>query len=118
MKVFISYSAEERELAERISFALRSDGHSTFFDRASLVAGRTFDNRIRMAIEDCDLMLFLITPRSIEPGSYARAELAIAESKWPHPDGRILPVMIASTPIDQVAQRRAGGDPLVLSKNG
>src|SRR5688572_21313365 len=85
-----------------MSLALRSDGHSTFFDQNPLAAGRTFDNRIRSAIEECDIMLFLVTPHSIEPGSYARAELNIAQSKWIHRDGRLLPVVIVPTSVEDL----------------
>ena len=35
-------------------------------------------------------------------GSYALAELALVQSRWRHPRGRVLPVKLAPTPIENV----------------
>ena len=51
MRVFLSYSAEDRNLVEPIYLALRAQGHSVFFDRGELAPGEEYDVRIRRAIE-------------------------------------------------------------------
>ncbi len=47
-------------------------------------------------------MVFLISPESVTKGRYTLSELAFARTKWPNPSNRVLPVMMARTPLDQV----------------
>jgi len=102
MKIFISYSSRYRDLVERLRLALVGEGHEPFVDRAELEPGETFDAELREAIENCDVFIFVLSPESVAPGSYALAELALAQSRWRHPRGRVLPVELAPTPIDTV----------------
>src|SRR4026208_1369902 len=96
MKIFLSYASQDREPAHSIYLALRDQGHKVFFDRADLPAGEEFHNRIRAAIEDSQLFLFLISPNAIDAGSYTLTELDIAEKAG----SKILPVMLEKTPIE------------------
>ncbi|HEX6704502.1 MAG TPA: toll/interleukin-1 receptor domain-containing protein [Albitalea sp.] len=103
MRIFISYSSHQRELAERLELALSADDrHEVFRDRSDLAPGRPFDETLREAIENCDLLVFLVSPDSVAPGSYALAELGIAQRRWRHPGGHVLPVVVAPTPIAQI----------------
>ena len=102
MKIFISYSSRYRDLVERLRLALLAEGHEPFVDRDELEAGETFDAELREAIERCDLFIFLLSPESVASGSYALAELALVQSRWRHPRGRVLPVKLAPTPIESV----------------
>lgn len=96
MKIFVSYASEQRAIAERIYLKLVGAGHDVFFDRQDLPPGHSFDERIRESIDACDLFVFLLTPSSIEPGSYALTELELARRKWPHPKGRVLAVHLGN----------------------
>lgn len=102
MKIFLSYSSKDRAPAEQIHLALRAHGHIVFFDRSDLPAGEEYDVRIRQAIEGADLFLFLITADSLNDGSYALTELAIAQKTWDHPGGRVLPVMLRPTELTRL----------------
>ena len=93
MKIFISYASEDKDLAEKVHFALLGGQHETFFDKDSLPAGGSYRQRIAQGIDNSDAMVFLISPDSIADGSYARTELKRARKMWPHPRGRVLPVM-------------------------
>lgn len=97
MWVFISYAAEDRDLAEQTHLALTGAGHQTFFDRESLPAGGDFYSAIRAAVQKSDLFVFLISPDSINSGSFALTELQYARMKWRHPLGHVLPVMARPT---------------------
>ena len=79
MKIFLSYASPDHDAAQSIYFALRDQGHKIFFDRTDLPAGEEFHNRIRAAIEDSDLFLFLFSPNAVDSGSYTLTELDIAE---------------------------------------
>ncbi|HYN61973.1 MAG TPA: toll/interleukin-1 receptor domain-containing protein [Rubrivivax sp.] len=99
MKLFLSYPSGQRDLAERLTFALEAEGHEVFIDRSELKAGESFHQRLRESILGADAMVFLVTPDSVRPGSYALAELNIAQQHWRRPSGRVLPVVVSPTPI-------------------
>lgn len=97
MNIFLSYSSARRDVAVRLKLALEAEQHEVFFDRDDLGAGEAYQQAIREAVEQADLMLFLVSPESVAPGSYTLAELEMAEAVWPQPSGRVLPVVVAAT---------------------
>ncbi len=103
MQIFISYSSKYRELCDRLQLALEADGrHQVFVDRSELTPGQPFDQTLRDGIKTCDLLLFLLSPESVAPGSYALAELSLARQRWRHPGGHVLPVKVAPTPKEAI----------------
>lgn len=102
LRVFLSYAAEEGELAEQVHLRLTTAGHEVFFDRTTLAPGDGFDAAIRVALQTSDLMVFLVSPNSVEDGAYTRTELRMARDQWPNPARRILPVMAAPTDFAKV----------------
>jgi hypothetical protein len=102
MDIFISYSSKYRDLCERLRLALEAEGHDCFVDRTELEPGHPFDAELREAIADCDVFIFLVSPESVAPGSYALAELNLAQQRWRHPRGRVLPVIVAPTPMASI----------------
>jgi len=94
MHVFISYSHNQQKRARDIEAALRAAGHDPFLDTKTLPPGEEYNARIRRAIDDADLFLFLATADSLRPDSWAVTELEWAHVKWPNPSGRIMPVML------------------------
>lgn len=78
MRVFLSYASEDRELVEAIYLSLRAQGHTVFFDRRDLPPGEEYDARIRRGIERSQLLVFLISPYSLDAGNYTLTELGIA----------------------------------------
>ncbi len=102
MKLFISYPSDQKELAERLRLALEAEGHEVFTDRAELKEGEPYNAALREAIEASDALVFLITPRSIHPGSYALTELDLAQRRWRRPGGHVLPVIAAATPVEDI----------------
>jgi hypothetical protein len=97
MNIFLSYASEDRDSAEQIYLALTASGHQVFFDRVTLSPGGDYNARIRQAIRESELLIFLISPHSIARSSYALTELHFAREKWPHPMGAVLPVMLRPT---------------------
>jgi hypothetical protein len=102
LSLFLSYAAEQLELADRLHLALASAGHEVFFDRTSLPPGRDYNPAILSALRACDLVLFLISPESVAPGAYALTELRLAREIWTVPEGHILPIMAAETPMSSI----------------
>ena len=87
MKIFLSYASEDRAVAEAIHLALSAQGHDVFFDRDDLPPGDEFNIRIRRAIEQTDLFVFLVSAQALDAGSYTLNELDIAEKSWSRPAG-------------------------------
>ncbi|MDO9599353.1 MAG: CHAT domain-containing protein [Azoarcus sp.] len=102
VQIFLSYSSSHKDTAETLCCALQAVGHEVFFDREDLPPGQDYNDRIRHAIRDSDLFIFLITPEAVAPGHYTLTELKIASRKWPNPAGRVLPVMVAPTPFSSL----------------
>ncbi|MGH7555618.1 MAG: toll/interleukin-1 receptor domain-containing protein, partial [Longimicrobiales bacterium] len=102
MRIFLSYASEDRQIAEEIALALEGEGHDVFFDRTDLESGADYNAVIRKRVADADLFLFLITPASIDEGSYTLTELRMAREKWAHPKERVIPIMLEPTALDRV----------------
>jgi hypothetical protein len=102
VRIFLSYASERRAAAEPIAFALRGRGHEVFFDKIDLPPAGNYDAQIEEAIRRSDLMIFLISPESVSHERFTLTELAFARKKWPSARGRVVPVIIAPTPLNQV----------------
>ncbi|WP_298280105.1 toll/interleukin-1 receptor domain-containing protein [uncultured Bradyrhizobium sp.] len=102
MRIFLSFPSELESQADSIAQSLRNCDHDVFFSHDDLPPGDSFDARVEKAIESSDFMVFLISPESVTRGRYTLSELAFARTKWPNPSNRVLPVMMAPTPLDQV----------------
>ena len=102
MKLFISYASEQHDVAERLAIALRNEGHDVFFDSDDLRAGENYNERLRKAIGSCDQLIYLISPDSVEAGSYALAELNMAQRHFKIAVGRIVPVMVVPTAYSRI----------------
>ena len=73
-----------------------------FLDRSDLPAGEAYNHRIREAILQSDLFIFLVSPEAITPGRYTLTELDFARSAWKHPSGRVLPVVVKPTDLSLI----------------
>lgn len=100
--IFLSYSSPQSEAATRVELSLKGEGHSVFRDRSALPPGQSFDARIRAAIEESDLFIFLISRESVSQGHYTLTELKFAEQKWGHPAGHVLPVLTEPIPKEAI----------------
>jgi len=95
MKVFLSHASEDEKVATEICLALRGAGHDVFFDAHDLPPGGDYNTRICDAIDTSDALVFLVSPHSVDAGSYTLSELKFAQQKWPRPWGHVLPVMVS-----------------------
>lgn len=103
MIIFITYASEDHAAADELAVRLRTERHKVFLDRDVLPRGENYDARIRAAIADCELYVFLVSPHSATAGRYTQSELGFARECYPNPRGRVLPVMIADTPFADIA---------------
>jgi len=102
MKVFLSYAREQSEIAMEVHSSLLVRDFDIFFDRSTLEAGMEYDKTIQKEIEECDLFVFLISPNSVDKGSYTLTELGVMKEKWKNPSGKVLPVMVVPTDYSKI----------------
>ena len=102
MRIFLSFPSELESTADQIAQSLRNRDYDVFFSHDDLPPGDSFDMRVESAISKSDFMVFLISPESVTRGRYTLTEMGFARSKWPNPSMRVLPVMAAPTPLENV----------------
>jgi hypothetical protein len=102
MKIFLSYSSDNVDLAARMAHSLKDEGDDVFWDRESLPVGEAYDRRIREAIQDSDVFVFLLDSAAVSLGSYALAELSIAERASVDSEMKVLPVMVSAIDFDSL----------------
>lgn len=90
--VFLCHASEDKPFVEPIQLALASVGSEVFYDEQSLPPGGDYQARIRAAINNCDVFVFIASPASIAPGRFTLTELKFARERWPSPVKRVLPV--------------------------
>ena len=87
LKVFFSYSRSDASVAAAVAEDIRSMGHAAWYDR-EVAGGQAWWNAILRQIRECDLFVFILTPRSLESQA-CRAEFSYASRL----QKRILPVL-------------------------
>jgi TIR domain len=102
MRIFLSFASEHEQVAEAILLALRDRGHSVFFSKDDLPPAETYDARIQRGVQASDFMIYLVSPESVTRGRYTLTELSFARQRWPNPNGHLLPVLVAPTPLDTI----------------
>lgn len=101
-KIFLSVAGPDRPKVEEVALALRSEGHQVFLDVNELPSGASYHQRIRNAIMNADLIVFFISPSSIEAERYTLTELKFVESRFQVPHNRVLPVLLAPVDMNRV----------------
>jgi TolB-like protein/tetratricopeptide (TPR) repeat protein len=100
--VFLSYTSQDAEAAQRICEALRTAGIEIWFDQSELRGGEAWDRKIRKEIHDCALFIPVISANAhARVEGYFRLEwkLATDRSHLMAPDHTfLLPVVIDNTP--------------------
>lgn len=83
--VFISYSSDDVDAAQRIANALREAGIEVWFDRSELRGGDAWDQNIRRQIKECALFLPVISQTTERrPEGYFRLEWRLADNRTHH----------------------------------
>ncbi|HZF07854.1 MAG TPA: toll/interleukin-1 receptor domain-containing protein [Thermoanaerobaculia bacterium] len=101
MRIFLSYASEQTREADLLKPKLVNEGHRVFFAPANLRSGDAYEKPIRKELRESDLLLFLISPESVQPG-YALTELKSYEEFHPKSHGRVLPVVVKETELELI----------------
>ena len=102
MKVFISHSAADAHLAERVADTLRKSGFQVW-DTSQVLPGDNWGETLRQALEEASAMVILLTPNSAKSPNIM-LELGFALGNMGY-KGRVIPVLAAPSeqlPMDQI----------------
>jgi hypothetical protein len=90
--VFLSHSAADKKLAERLSRGLDAHGLSVWLDRRELTPGSDLRREIEEAIQKADHILLLIGHREPDEAQQLTWRVAL-EAVWQDPEKRFIPVL-------------------------
>jgi len=76
MRVFLSYSRADAEVAASVAEDVRQMGHTAWFDR-EVLGGQAWWSTILRQIRECDLYILILTPHSLDSQA-CRAEYTYA----------------------------------------
>lgn len=102
MKVFISHSAADSDLAKRVADTLRKSGFQVW-DTSQVLPGDNWGETLRQALEESSAMVILLTPNSAKSPNIM-FELGFALGNMGY-KGRVIPVLAAppeQLPMDQI----------------
>ncbi len=94
MRIFISYSEFDKEIAEIIANQLLKDGHKVFYDRLSLKLGENLIRKIDEGLSDANVILVIYSRKS-SSSKWAQRELeSVILNDLSKEKKRIIPISI------------------------
>ena len=92
--VFISYSADAKKWAEKLSDSLDAEGLSAWSDFKSLRPGERWFDQLQRALDDARFYILVVGPRNVTRETQDREWQAALEHTWSDSRKRIIPVLI------------------------
>jgi hypothetical protein len=96
---FISYSHLDRGFAVHLQSALKSSGKTIWVDETDIPSGSRWAEDLKVAIEDADSFVFVISPDSVA-SEECKMELSYAVELHK----RIIPLNLRATPFDALPE--------------
>jgi hypothetical protein len=94
MKVFLSYSHKDSDLAKQIASELIEIGLEVWNAETEIFPGDNWAEKVSDALKDSDAMVVLITPESLESRTVQREiEYALGNNSY---SNRLIPVLVGS----------------------
>ena len=81
IKVFISYTTEDYEMAKKLYDDLKKAGVDPWLDREDLLVGENWKNKIYQVIQKYDYCLMLLSSKSVSKVGFVQKEIRIALDK-------------------------------------
>jgi hypothetical protein len=100
MKVLVAGPPELRALAERVARGLADAGHHAAADASA--AGGWPRRSLAQPARRPEVVVLLIAPGTLGEDSRSRHHLERAARRWPDPAGRVIPLLIRPTPLDEI----------------
>src|SRR5260370_34560143 len=95
MKVFVSHSAEDQEVAKELATRLSRAGFEPWDPTEALFPGDNWASGIGKALQEANAMVVLISPDSMKSDWVRReVEFALGSARY---KGRLIPVVVKPT---------------------
>lgn len=99
MRIFISYSHVDLEIASKISTALKASGHQIWKWDETLKPGDNIAKKMSEGVEGADAFLLIVSSNSLASKSVMHEFSALALSEISKREFRIIPILIDQTPV-------------------
>src|SRR3954447_23570398 len=99
MRIFISYSAQDKHIVSRIADRLRQDGHDVWIDSLQIQPGDNILQKIEDGLEHADALVVIVSENSFKSQWVQREFAAIALHDISKRERRIMPVRIDNSPV-------------------
>ncbi|NVM75175.1 hypothetical protein FHW83_000955 [Duganella sp. SG902] len=99
MRIFISYSRLDSEVADKISLALKGAGHKIWKWDETLKPGDNIAKKTSEGIEGADAFVLIVSSNSLASKSVMHEFSALALSEISKRELKIIPVLIDQTPV-------------------
>lgn len=99
MRIFVSYSRLDSEVADKISVALKQAGHQIWKWDETLKPGDNIAKKTSEGIEGADAFLLIVSSNSLASKSVMHEFSALALSEISKRELKIIPVLIDQTPV-------------------
>lgn len=92
MKIYISHSAQDSDVAKRLAHELEGSGHEAWVAETGILPGDNWGQTLGQALADSEAMVVLLTPEALS-SRWVRHEITYALGNERY-EGRLLPVLI------------------------
>lgn len=99
MEVFISYSHEDKEIANKIAVILREEGHTVWFDSWKIKIGDNILNKINEGIKRADAILVILSQNSLNSKWVSMELSSMAFGEISKGRSRIIPILIDNSSV-------------------
>ncbi len=106
--VFLCHSSDDKILVRRLDGRLRRDGIRTWLDERDLIAGQQWEDAIRQAVRDADVVLVCLSRGSVTKSGYVQKEIRIVlDEADEQPDAAIflIPVRLEECDVPERLRR-------------
>jgi hypothetical protein len=119
MKIFLSYARPDQAFANALSEHLTAKGHIVWADFLSLLPGDNWPLAIGRALDNCDAMVVILSPKS-DKSETQRHEInyALGSERY---SGKVIPVFIGPTKnypwiLDEFQSVRVNANPAAAAR--
>lgn len=108
LSIFFCYSSSDKAIVKTLCRRLRADGMNPWIDEDSLLPGQDWNQEIRKAVHNCDVVIVCISHRSINKTGYVQKEIRYAlDAADERPDGTIflIPLRLEDCKIPERLER-------------
>ena len=105
MKIFISYTQQDKKNADLIADKLRRAGHEVWFDGWKIKAGDNLIEKINQGVKEADAFIVIISKNSLSSKWALHEYSALAFGELSNQTSRIIPVLVDKSTVPQYLAR-------------